>query len=313
MFGGSRQVYGGRLDVAVAHHAGQAKNVAAAFEHEGGERVPKLVVTEFEPRCVAHKNDEVLQSVQRQAGIPYRGSEKFRAGPVEPFSFRDVSVEALRQSVTHRNNPVLASLALVYEYGQVLGVDIRELQLKQFAAPKACKEEHGKQRMVPRPEHFVLVGVIVGRFKQPERVLPRQFRGNAFLHLRQFDVLGEVPLHVAVLHAPTEEHAQAHMATDEGEGAPAAVDPAVQEELPQVCFVHVFDVPHPGEFLKHPDDPVMAFYRLGRMAAHVQGMVEEHSFKQVNVHEMFRGPAVVEPLARIELATYALRKHRSTD
>lgn len=110
-----RQINGGRLDVAVAHHFRERENVAPSLKHKCGKGVSERVDVKAQARDASRGEDQMLESLRSQPHVSVERRKYLRAGLAQPTTILKVPLKNTRERRAHRNDTVLAALPLPNE------------------------------------------------------------------------------------------------------------------------------------------------------------------------------------------------------
>ena len=153
----------------------------------------------------------MLEAIIGKAHIMIERNEEFRARLSEPLSLLHISFQAFRQFATDRNYPVLTSLPLIDEDGQVFEINIGKLEVQQFLLAEARENERREHGMVTIPEELIFIRIVVDHLKDLQGFLLGQLGRQSLLQPWQLYVIRGIMFHDPFLDTPPEEDRQRFM------------------------------------------------------------------------------------------------------
>lgn len=219
---------GGR-DFRMPHHARERVEVATAFEHEGGERMPEAVRGKFDSRTVFQFLHEPVDALDAHGRVALGRHEEMVARLVQPLAVGDVFPQERREAGGDRHDPVLVPLPLYHVDGHAPEVHVLGLEVRDFGFPESGEDHHSDYGDValgfePEGELHAPNGG-----EEPFRVVGGKGFGQRLGEFRQVDAHRGVLLYLPLLQKVTEEEPDVAVASPVRSGAPVPDGAAVEE------------------------------------------------------------------------------------
>lgn len=218
-----------RGDLRMPHHARERVEVAAAFEHEGGERMSEAVRGKLDSRTVFQFLHEPVDALDAHGRVALGRHEEMVSRLVQALPVGDVFPQERREAGGNGDYAVLVPLPLYHVDGHAAEVHVLGLEVRDFGFPESGEDHHGDDGDVAlgfEPE---------GELHAPHggeetfRVVGGKGLGQGLGEFRQVDAHRGILLYLPFLQEVTEEEPDVPVATTVRGGAPVPDGAAVEE------------------------------------------------------------------------------------
>ncbi len=237
-----RKVDGGGFDILVPHHAREAVNIAAAFEHQRRKRVTKLMHGERQVGALPEDENDMPQPIVSESDVRLVLREELRTRLVRLEMRCTIRRQNLPQCFRHRHDPVFPSLASPDEEREICKVHIGNSEVQRLTLAQPSKEKCRDDPVVPVPYKRISPRVVLRDLQQAHRFLQSQPRRYAPLGLRHRKVHERISIYPPVLTAPPKEDFEGFVIRAECRNTPVSIRPAAEKPLADDWCVDIFDL-----------------------------------------------------------------------
>lgn len=139
----AREIDRSRGDFGMPHHARERVEVAAAFEHEGGERMSEAVRGKLDSRTVFQFTHEPVHARYRHGRISLSGYEEMVAILPKAFPVVHVLVQDGGKAGGNRHDPVFLPLPLDHVDRHAAEIHVLDLEVRDLRLSETRKKHEG--------------------------------------------------------------------------------------------------------------------------------------------------------------------------